>query len=274
MRHFAGVCVPFIAAVWNVGAQAALQSFDAGDVGISYDPSAFILVKYSDGFSGAVEETQVPFESLTLLPIQNGLSLQFNNNMSLSDPTHGITDNMSSETGAYRALFDFTPEAGFAITSYTVTLRGSFSITTPSFARLYLDGFGEIYANHGSGLIDQTFHFDGPIAPMLQGDLEAFSETIIYEQYVGDVYVQTGTNWITDPNCQDEEGCPLIEEPIFEYVPHYELAYDGGDASITLSELKLVANVTAAPVPVPAAWGFMLAGLATLGRVTRRKAPG
>ena len=268
MTRFGRVCISTVAMALAFGAHAAVQSVDAGNVGFSYDTSNFILVRYSDGFSGAVEETIVPFEDLSLVALENGLSLNFNNQMSLNDATHGIGDNNSSENGAYRVLFDFTPEPGYAITGYTVTMRGSYSITTPANARLYLDGFGEAYVDHGFGVIEQTFQYSGSTAPMLQGDLAAFSETIVFEQYVGDVYIQTGVNYYPDPSCEGEPDCPLLEEPIFEYVPHYELAYNGGDASISLNELRLVANVAA--VPVPAAWGFLLAGVAVLRHAPRR----
>ncbi|MGE3771624.1 MAG: VPLPA-CTERM sorting domain-containing protein [Gammaproteobacteria bacterium] len=248
--------------------EAAPVTLNSAAVDIVYDADDFSFYREDDGyFAGSVIRTSVDFAALALSGIANGIRLEFNDAMSLVDQNHGSSDNQQAETAYFHAPFSFSARPGYRITGYTVTLIGSFYITDPAYARAFVNGVAEIYVDRSTNVFAQSFTVAGSDAPLLEGGLEAFSLTEEYTVHVGDDYVQTGTSWEPDPGCIDEE-CPLIEVPVFEYVPRYETYYDGGDANIRLDALTLVANV--APVPLPASAWMLAPALAALGALRRR----
>ncbi len=255
-----------LACVANIEAAPVTLGSDAVD--IVYDAENFSLYREDDGYySGTVIRTDVAFEALTLSGISNGIRLGFDGRVELTDPTHGAADNQQAETAYFHAPFSFTAKPGYRITGYTVTLIGSYYITDPAYARTFVNDVGEVYVDYSTGSFTESFVVSDANAPLIEGGLEAFSYSDERQVVVGQEYVQTGTTLEPDPNCF-EEDCPYIEVPVYEYVDIYETYYDGGDATIRLSELTLVANV--APVPVPAAIWMFVPALAGLGALRRR----
>lgn len=255
-----------LAYVANVEAAPVAVGSDAVD--IVYDAANFSFYREDDGhYAGSVIRTDIDFEALTLSVISNGVRLEFNGTMDLNDPTHGAADAQQPEMGYFQAPFSFTAKPGYKITGYTVTLIGSYYITDPAYGRVFIDNdVGEVYVGYSTGSFTRSFMVSGETAPLLAGGLEALSLVYEYEQYMGQVPVEV-TEYVPDPDCFEEE-CPYIEVTTIEYQDYYEMQYDGGDATIRLSELTLVANV--APVPVPAAVWMFVPALAGLGALRRR----
>lgn len=249
----------FIAAFCLLGASAIAQAvpiqINSNDVIIDYDDV--------DSFSLSLDGLVVDQSVLTVVPVTNGIRLQFGGHLNLYASSY-FTYSSETKTADYSALFSFLPAAGKSITGYNITYTGGYSVETPGSVGIsgYGMGFGD-YQGGSSFSIATTSA--GSIAPMLAGQLSATGEIGYIEVFDGYVEQLVGYQQVLD-YCESENPdiCYYRDEPIYEQVAIYRYEMDLGEASIYLDSITLTANV----VPIPSSALLLASGL--LGLAARK----
>lgn len=243
-------------------AQAQAIQWSTGQVDIDFDPSTFGFSVETTSFGG-IGTVDVSPLSLGYTQIGNGVLINFNGQMGLYATSY---TNFSPETlsGSFNAYVNFSAAAGYAITGYTVTYSGSYSIETPGSVSLGDAVGASLYAIGGAeGFTTGTF-VSGAAAPALQGNFSATGDlTTIqvldyYESYI------SGYETVVD-YCEPDDPsiCYTHEEPIIVSYPVFRDETDLGEASFNLSSITVEAHVVAVPEPESLALG--LAGLMAAG---------
>jgi hypothetical protein len=251
-------------------AQAQSIQWSTGEVDIEFDPSTFAFSVETTSFGG-VSSVDVSPLSLGYTQIGNGVLINFNGQMGVYGSSY---TNFSPQTlsGSFNAYVNFTPAAGYAITSYTVTYTGSYGVETPGWVSLGDAAGSSFYASAGGSGFTTGALVAGAVAPVLQGSFSATGDlTTIqvldhYESYI------SGYETVVD-YCEPDDPsiCYTHEEPIIVSYPVFRDETDLGEANLHLDSITIEAHVVAVPEPESLALG--LAGLVVAGwRLRGRRA--
>ncbi len=228
-------------------AQAVPTYLSTGQVSIDFDPDTFVFAHDVTSFGSVISE-DIPASQVTVTAAGNGFELNFNGYMNLYATSYF---NFSPEylTGNFNALFNFTPTAGYAITGYTVTYTGSYSIETPGSISVSGPG-GGITENSGTGNFNVVGNVLGAVAPSLTGTIGASGEISfvqVFDHYdsVFDHYEQV----LDYCEVEDPSICYYRDEAVYVDVPVYREEMDLGEASLNLQSITVQANVVAVPEP-------------------------
>lgn len=228
-----------LSAALPVHAQA-WPTFDAGDVRVEPTTGSFTVLGNDLFRTGPVYYSSV---------IQNGLSFK---SLPSTEAVAAYDNYRATGSMLVDLSASFTPEAGFHITGYQVTLSGTFSASDTGRAKVWvgLSGSGESNTN--------------PVLEWYQqgAGKQAFSWSHVYSagSAVPALGLQASTEAYYGTSCYPDE---------------FPCTYYSGEASVSLSEVKLQALVVRdAPMPaVPEADGVWMAaiGVGILGGAARRR---
>lgn len=251
-----------LALVASHAVQAEAFQFVTPQVTIDFDTDGFAFSRDVPSFGGTVTESISP-SWLSYSAVGNGVMLDFNGFMAVQASSY---TNFSPETlsGTFSALFNFTPQAGYAITGYTITYHGNFSIESPGQVTVTGPGNGVPTIFDPSGSFTETGVEIGPASPLIQGQIFATAEVNTIQVYDGTYYYIDHYEQVLD-YCETDDPftCYYREEPVYVGEPQYHDEMDLGDASIDLRTITVQAIVVA--VPEPASWALCLAGLGVAG---------
>jgi len=243
-------------------AHAEPIQWSTGQVSIAFDPETFSFSKSTHDFGGVMQVDVSPL-AVSYSPLGDGVSVNFQDQMSLYASSYG---NFSPETldGSFSAYFNFTPQAGFVITGYTVTYAGTYSIETPGSVYVGSTTAGPFAAGTGGGAFSMSASLTGEDAPALQGSFSATGDLTTIQVFDGYEQVLDHYETVLDYcDVEDPFTCYYREEPVYVGVPVYHDETDLGEASINLQSITLQAHVVA--VPEPGALALALAGLPVWG---------
>lgn len=255
------------------GASAALQAaptqWTTGQVGIDFDNNSFTWDRDVHAFGGVTREV-IPSSSLALTPVANGFEVNFNDLMGVY-ATSATTQSPETLTGNFSSVFNFTPAAGYAITDYTVTYTGNYSIEEPGLVTLRGPGYGfNGYAL--SGPIDHVGSQDARGVFRLDLSISAFADVVTRQVFDGyDTYLDHFESVLDYCDTAEPFTCYYREEPVYISQPTYHDETDLGEASINVRTVMVQANVVAVPEPEGLALLAMGAPLATW--LARRRRP-
>lgn len=240
-------------------AHADPTQWSTGQVAIAFDPATFSF--YNDTTYGGSTEIS---SSVSYGQVGQGVELSFGGLLSAYASSY-TNFSPESRTGSFSAFFDFTPEAGYAITGYTVTYAGSYFVESPASVGLSGQG-GAILLNGnigGENFSISSYH-GGPSAPQIAGELTAWANVDTIQIFDGYEQVYSHDIEVLDYCEQDDPGvCYYHTEPVYVEQPIYHYESDLGEGQIYLNAINVQAHVTA--VPEPGAVALTLAGLASVG---------
>ncbi len=243
------------------------ETIDGGVVTIEFDRSTFTFDR-----DDTVSIVPIAPESIDIHAINNGVELDFNDQFLLSDAATGENDSLIGVLGNFNASFSFTPDPGYTINGYRVTLLGTYSIEFPGHASVSTNGQTFSFSSGPEGSFQESFETTGAVAPPLLGVVSALGDVSFTEVAVGAQSVYVRSDYVQDPACPDPDPstCPLIEVPIYEEVTLYERQADLGAAGVNLQGIRLEAIV----VPEPASGLLLCVGwLAAVRRRRHRSLP-
>ena len=214
------------------------ETIDAGNVTVEFDKSTFDFVIDSFFFS-------IPPEDITVTGISDGVLVDLNNQMLLSDFAEGESDPNDPISGRFDASFSFTPKSNVTISGYRVTIEGTQDIDDPGEANYHVTGVGGegFFTPAPETPFSTSYAVSGSVAPPIEGTIEATAYVDYVSVQVGTEEVYVGSEFIPDPSCTDPDPgiCPDIEVPIFEEVPIFMDQAVLGAASINLQRIRIVA---------------------------------
>lgn len=250
-------------------AQAEAFQFVTPQVTIDFDTDGFAFSRDVASFGGTVTESILP-SWLSYSAVGNGVMLDFNGFMAVqaSSYTSYAPETLS---GTFSALFNFTPQPGHAITGYSITYNGDFSIEAPGQVTVTGPGNGVPTIFHPSGSFSETGVEIGSASPLIQGQVFATAEVDTIQVYDGTYYFLDHYDQVLD-YCETEDPsiCYYREEPVYIPIAQYHDEMDLGQAFIDLRTITVQAIVVA--VPEPGALALCLAGLGVAGwRVRARQ---
>lgn len=237
---------------------AAAVQLDSAQVHVEFDPDSFSLIKDEHSF-GAITQVNVPGGSLSYtLAGQDAIRMDLGGALGVFASSYG---NFSPETmgGSFSLAFQFTPQAGFMITGYTVTLEALASIETPGSVYLGADAGGQSGQTSSVGATTLTLNTTGAIAPSIQGSFGATGDVTTVQVFDGyDTYLDHYETVLDYCETEDPFTCYYREEPVYVTQPIYHDETDLGEASMQLQAITVQAHVVAVP-EVDARWLALLA---------------
>lgn len=250
-------------------AQAQPTQWSTGKVTIDFDTSAFW---FNSDTTYAGTQDASPSYSL----VDQGVTMDFGGYLAAYASSY-TSYNADARTGTFNALFNFTPEAGYAITGYTITYKGGYFVESPASVGLNAQS-GTLVLSSGSG--GDNFSIDayqgGPDAPLVAGELTAWANVEYIQIFDGYEQVYSHDEQVLDYCEQDEPfTCYYHTEPVYIDQPVYRYESDLGEGQIFLSTINVQAHVVA--VPEPGSLALVLAGLGVAGwrlRTNARRASG
>jgi hypothetical protein len=219
---------------------AAPVQYVTPKVTIDFDPDGFALSRAKTTFGGTVTEDIAPSQLSFGQVNDNGIRMDFNGFMAIHASSY--TDYApESASGSFSALFHFTPQAGYVITGYTITLAAAYRFELPA----SWSGWAS-----GGAVFGQVGVIDGPALPAITGGIDVSADVALREVFDGEYTFIHHYETVLD-YCETEEpfNCYTREEPVYgtEYLYHEEP--DFGEASIDLWNVMVLANVVAVPEP-------------------------
>lgn len=238
-------------------AQAQSTQWSTGQVTIDFDPSTFSFT--SDTIYSGPQGVS-PAYSLG----GQGVTLDFGGTLSAYASSYQYYS-PDARAASFNALFNFTPQAGYAITGYTITYVGGYFVESPASVGLSaLSGTLVLNGNSGGDSFSIDNYQSGPTAPLLAGDLTAWANVDYIQIFDGYEQVYSHDEQVLD-HCETEDPftCYYNTVPVYIDQPVYHYESDLGEGQIYLSTISVQAHVVAVPEPESLALG--LAGLAVAG---------
>lgn len=274
--NMGGLARRSLAAAVAMGAAALAQAqsiqYATGQIDIEFDPSAFSFTVDTTSFGGITTVDVSPL-SLGYSQVGQGVEINFNGQLGVYASSYSA---FSPQTlsGYFNAYFNFTPAAGYAITGYTVTYSGSYSVETPGSVSLYDGDTGAWYSQSGgaSGFSVSTT-VAGALAPSVSGSFSATGDLTTIQVFDGyDIYIDHYEDVLDYCETEEPFNCYYRSEPVYVSVPVYHDETDLGEATFSLQGITVQANVVA--VPEPESFALALAGLMVAGwRVRSLRSP-
>lgn len=238
--HWGAVARCSLAAAFAMGAamaQAQPVQWSTGQVLIAFEPSTFSFV--SDTVYMGPQEVAPAIST-----VNNGVRLNFGGNLAAFASSYQYFT-PDSRQGTFNAFIGFTPEAGYAITGYTVTYSGGYFVESP--ASVGLNGqSGTILLNGNSG--GDSFSIDayhgGSTAPQISGELSAWADINYIEVLDHYEQVYSHDEQVLD-YCETQEPftCYYRTEPVYIEQPVYRYESDLGEGQIYLTSIDVQAHV-------------------------------
>lgn len=261
MRQFGAMAlVGCLAVSLPLAAQAAPVQWSTGQVTIDFDPETFV------------------FQSDTTY---NGLQNVSPDVMGYTQSGQGVVINLGGFVSAYAssypyfsedhrsasfsALFNFTAQAGYSISGYTIKYTGGYFTESPGNVGLSAQsGAITTGGNFGGESFSIETYQAGAGAPELSGHLSAWGGLDYIEVLDRYEQVYSHDEQVLD-YCEQEEPftCYYTYVPVYIEQPVYRYETDLGEAQIFLSSIEIHPTVVA--VPEPGATAMTLAGLLGLG---------
>lgn len=266
-HHLGALARRSLAATFLLGAavsgQAQSIQYSTGEVDIEFDPSAFSFTVDTTSFGGITTVDVSPL-SLGYAQVGQGVEINFNGQLGVYATSYSA---FSPQTlsGFFNAYFNFTPAAGYAITGYTITYTGSYSVETPGSVSLYDGGTGAWFSQNGgaSGFSVSTT-VSGAVAPSISGSFSATGDLTTIQVFDGyDTYIDHYEDVLDYCETEEPFNCYYRSEPVYVSVPIYHEETDLGEATFSLQGITVQANM--AVVPEPESVALALAGLVVAG---------
>ncbi|WP_158622772.1 PEP-CTERM sorting domain-containing protein [Aquabacterium soli] len=244
-------------------AQAQSTQWSTGQVTIDFDPSTF-------SFTSDSTYTGPQGVSPAYSQVGQGVKLDFGGTLAAFASSY-VFFGSDARTGSFNALFNFTPEAGYAITGYTVTYTGGYSVESPASVSLNAQSGPLIFnGNGGSDSFSIDNYQSGSVAPLLAGELSASANVEYIQIFDGYELVYSHDEQVLD-HCETEDPftCYYNTVPVYIQQSIYHTESDLGEGQIYLSTISVQAHVVAVPEPGSLALG--LAGLVSVAWWARRR---
>lgn len=238
-------------------ARAQVTHWSTEQLHIEFDPSTFSFTSDSH-YNGLVDVVPAGYSQ-----IDQGVQIHLNGLLAAYASSYtSFSDD--ARAAVFNAFFNFTPQAGYAITGYTVTYRGGYFIETPGSVGLAgQSGSIALSDSAGGQSFDISAVHGGSLAPQVSGELSAWAGVGLIEIFDGYQQVYSHDEQVLDYCEPDDPGvCYYRTEPVYVDQPIYRYESDLGEAQIFLNSISVQAQVTA--VPEPGAWVMTVAGLVSL----------
>ena len=245
---------------------AAPSTFNSTNVDVTFDIDNFVFEVEAPYL------TTLPSTIATVNSINNGLELDFGYNFQVS--ASGGNFYTETHNGYFSVPFSFTAQAGYKIESYTITYSGTYSLSNAGSVQAGDSGNSFYMSEYlGPGAYNQTFsvpgNVDGEFLPGVFGNIAATGDYTYIQVQVGTELQFSHYEDILIGCDSEGNNCEYYQEPVYIEVPIYMDQGVIGEASLTLSSIKVVANVTA--VPEADTYALLLAGLGVIGVMARRR---
>lgn len=240
----------------------AQVQWSTGQVQIDFDPNSFWFT--SDTTYGGTVGVSPSYSF-----IGQGVELNFGGSAAAYASSY---QNYSPEgrSAPFSAFIGFTPEAGYAITGYTVTYVGGYSVESPANVSFTGHAGPLVSASSGSSGFSFDVYQGGATAPDISGELSAWANVDYIEIFDGYEQVYSHDEQILDYcEVEDPSVCYYHYEPVYTQQPVYHYESDLGEGQIYLSSITVRAHVAA--VPEPGALAMTAAGLLAVGGWAARR---
>lgn len=244
-------------------AQAQAVQWSTGQVTIDFDPSTFWFT--SDTIYTGQQDASPSYSQ-----VGQGVVLDFGGFLAAYASSYQYYS-PDSRLAQFNSYFNFTPEAGYAITGYTVTYTGGYSVESPASVALNgQSGTISINGNLGGDSFNLSNYQGGPTAPQITGELSAWADVNYIEVFDHFEEVYSHDEQVLD-YCETEDPftCYYTSVPVYTQQPVYRYESDLGEGQIYLSTISVQAHVVAVPEPGSLALG--LAGLVSVAWWARRR---
>lgn len=249
-----------LACAWPMVAQAAPAQWSTDQVLIDFDPDTFVF--QSDTTYNGLQN--VSPDAMGYAQSGQGVVINLGGLVSAYASSY-VSFNEDSRSASFRALFNFTAQAGYVINGYTVKYTGGYFTESPGSAGLNAQsGAITTGGNFGGDSFSIETYQAGAGAPELSGQLSAWGGIGYIEILDHYEQVYSHDEQVLD-HCDTEEPftCYYNTVPVYIDQPVYRYETDLGEAQIFLSSIEIHPTVVA--VPEPGATALMLAGLLGLG---------
>ncbi|RZL08510.1 MAG: PEP-CTERM sorting domain-containing protein [Rubrivivax sp.] len=242
-------------------AQAQVQ-WSTGQVLIDFDPGSFWFT--SDTTYGGTVGVSPSYSQ-----VGQGVELNFGGSAAAYASSYQYYS-PDGRSAPFSAFIGFTPEAGYAITGYTVTYVGGYSIESPATVTLVGHAGTLVSSSSGSSGFSFDVYQSGSTAPNITGELSAWANVDYLQIFDGYEQVYSHDEQVLD-YCEvdDPSICYYHYEPVYIDQPVYHYESDLGEGQIYLTSITVRADVAA--VPEPGVVAMTLAGLAAVGWCAARR---
>lgn len=244
---------------------AAPSTINSTNVDITFDIENFVFEVEAPYLM------TLPSTIATVNSIHNGLELDFGYNFQVS--ASGSNFYTETHNGYFSVPLNFSAQSGYKIESYTVTYAGTYTLMNIGSVSAGDSGNSFYMSEYlGPGAYNQAFsvpgHVDGEFLAGVFGNISATGDYTYIQVQVGTEQQFSHYEDILI-GCDDQGNCEYYQSPVYVEVPVYMDQGVIGEANITLSSIKVVANVVA--VPEASTYSLMLTGLGILGLMMRRR---
>lgn len=249
-----------LACAWPMAPQAAPAQWSTDQVLIDFDPDTFVF--QSDTTYNGLQN--VSPDAMGYAQSGQGVVINLGGLVSAYASSY-VSFNEDSRSASFRALFNFTAQAGYVINGYTVKYTGGHFTESPGSAGLNAQsGAITTGGNFGGDSFSIETYQAGAGAPELSGQLSAWGGISYIEILDHYEQVYSHDEQVLD-HCDTEEPftCYYNTVPVYIDQPVYRYETDLGEAQIFLSSIEIHPTVVA--VPEAGATAMTLAGLLGLG---------
>lgn len=243
-----------------MAAQAAAVQWSTGQVLIDFDPETFVF-QNDTTYNGL---QNVSPDAMGYAQSGQGVAINLGGFVSAYASSYPYFSE-DSRSASFSALFNFTAQAGYAISGYTIKYTGGYSTESPGSAGLNAQsGAITTGGNFGGDSFSIETYQVGAGAPELSGQLSAWGGINYIEILDHYEQVYSHDEQVLD-HCDTEEPftCYYNTVPVYIEQPVYRYETDLGEAQIYLSSIEIHPTVVA--VPEPGATAMTLGGLLGLG---------
>lgn len=262
----AAAMVAWLALGSPLGAHAAPVQWVTEQVVIDFDPDTFVF--QSDSTYGGLQN--ISPDTVGYASSGQGVVIQLGGSVSAYASSYAFfSDDWRS--ASFSALFEFTAQAGYAISGYTIKYSGGSFAESPGSASLDAQSGAIMAGTHlgGDSFSIETYQA-GAGSPQISGQLSAWGGISFVEVFDHYEQVYSHDEQVLD-YCEPEEPftCYYTTVPVYIDQPVYRYESDLGEAQIFLNSIEVHPTVVA--VPEPGAIAMAVGGLAGLGGWAARR---